>query len=68
MPGLLVTCRMCGAEHEPDRDAVLSGAWRVCRPCPADGAPGGRRDPQMELIAAGVEMPERRAKEERKHA
>lgn len=26
-------CRRCGAEHEPDRAAILAGTWRDCPAC-----------------------------------
>ena len=33
MSGLLVTCRQCRAEFEPDHDAIVAGSWRTCPTC-----------------------------------
>ena len=30
---IIVTCRRCGAEFEPSREAVVGGAWRLCPDC-----------------------------------
>jgi len=30
---ILTTCRRCGADHEPDRRAIVGGAWRLCPRC-----------------------------------
>jgi DNA-directed RNA polymerase subunit RPC12/RpoP len=30
---IIVTCVRCGAEFQPDRDAVVAGAWRTCPEC-----------------------------------
>ena len=35
---ILTTCRRCGAEFEPDPDAIRAGAWQVCRRCRASEA------------------------------
>ena len=30
---ITTTCRRCGTEFEPDRRAIVTGAWRVCPDC-----------------------------------
>lgn len=49
-----VACSMCHVEYEPTSDEILAGVWRTCAGYRADGAPGGRPDREMELIAAGA--------------
>jgi hypothetical protein len=33
MSTILVSCRRCGAEFAPDREAIVAGAWRLCPEC-----------------------------------
>ena len=33
MTAIIATCRRCAVEFEPDRRAVVSGAWRLCPAC-----------------------------------
>jgi hypothetical protein len=33
MSSYLVTCKTCGAEFEPSREAIKAGAWRLCPMC-----------------------------------
>jgi hypothetical protein len=37
---ITTTCRRCGAEFEPGREAIVVGAWRLCPGC-RDVAPSG---------------------------
>jgi hypothetical protein len=30
---ITTTCRRCGTEFEPGREAIVAGAWRVCPDC-----------------------------------
>jgi hypothetical protein len=30
---VVVTCRLCGTELEPDHRAVVAGPWRLCPAC-----------------------------------
>lgn len=30
---IVVTCRRCGAEHEPGADVARRGDWRLCSAC-----------------------------------
>lgn len=30
---IVVTCRTCGREHEPSREDIIAGRWRVCAAC-----------------------------------
>jgi hypothetical protein len=30
---ITTTCRRCGTEFEPDREAIVAGAWRLCPAC-----------------------------------
>jgi len=68
---VLTICRVCGAEFEADRDRIVAGEWRTCRPCEAErGRPqhdvGGQchtcgrhlRDPRRYLClsCAGVSV------------
>jgi uncharacterized OB-fold protein len=39
MTTIITTCRACGREYEPDRRAIVAGAWRLCPDCRAAGAP-----------------------------
>ena len=33
MTAILITCRRCGSEFEPSREAIVAGAWRLCPDC-----------------------------------
>ena len=36
---ILISCRLCGAEYEPDRLDIVRGVWRTCpawRPDPPE--------------------------------
>ena len=46
---LLTACHRCGRDHEPDRAAIIAGAWHLCGDCraaeaqpPAAPPPAGR--------------------------
>jgi len=30
---ITTTCRRCGTEFEPGREAIVAGAWRLCPDC-----------------------------------
>jgi hypothetical protein len=30
---IATTCRRCGQELEPGREAIVAGAWRLCPDC-----------------------------------
>jgi hypothetical protein len=30
---ITTTCRRCGTEFAPDREAIVAGAWRLCPDC-----------------------------------
>ncbi len=30
---ITITCRRCGAEFAPGREAIIAGAWRLCPAC-----------------------------------
>jgi hypothetical protein len=30
---VVVPCRACGKEYEPDRRAIVAGSWRLCPAC-----------------------------------
>ncbi len=36
---IVARCRACGMEFEPDHDAIVRGAWRVCAGCRLKDAP-----------------------------
>jgi hypothetical protein len=33
MTVILTTCRRCGVEFAPGRQAIVAGAWRLCPDC-----------------------------------
>jgi len=37
---MLVTCKQCGRQYEPTREAIVAGTWR--RGCPVCHPPGGQ--------------------------
>jgi hypothetical protein len=37
---IATTCRRCGTEFEPSREAIVAGAWRLCPACRDVGPPG----------------------------
>jgi len=56
VPGLLVTCKVCHVEFEPERMAILGGVWRVCPGCQADGSPGSRPNRELKAGTVGVSV------------
>ena len=35
---ITTTCRRCGQEFEPGREAIIADAWRLCPVCCGDDA------------------------------
>lgn len=46
---LIVTCRTCGRDYEPDRAAIIAGLWRDCPECrPPPDTPKPNREPDTD--------------------
>jgi hypothetical protein len=44
---MIVVCRACGREHEPNLDTIRAGTWRRCPACLLE--PGGDMSPQKNI-------------------
>ena len=55
MTAATTTCRRCGVEFEPDRAAILAGAWRLCPDC--RDAPSPTNHPSQERRRGAPERP-----------
>ena len=53
MPGVVTTCRLCGQEFEPDRDAIVAGVWHTCPACRPQPVEENRCERCSRVLRAG---------------